>query len=200
MEPRWFRDGFGNARLVMPAGRHRLLWKGLATASGRPDPVHPDAVQHPVEDLPDEVLPFLQPSRHVGSDLLSQDPWDRFGHIGRGWDKVQAVCDLAHERPRFDHATASPLRAAHSSLAEGHGVCRDSAHLVIGMARALNIPARYASGFLGDIGWPDMGPATSAPGARSTSAAAGTRSTRATTCRASGGSPWCGGATRATCP
>ncbi len=160
VEPRWFRDPFGNtrARFVMPAGQHRLTWSGLATDSGRPDDVHPDAAQHPVEDLPDGVLPFLQPSRYVESDLLSQEAWDRFGHIGRGWDRVQAICDFVHGHLRFDYKTASPFRTARSSLAEGRGVCRDFTHLVIGLARALNIPARYASGYLGDIEWPDMGP------------------------------------------
>lgn len=160
IEPRWFLDGFGNtrARFVMPAGSHRLLWEGLATDSGRPDDVQPDAVQHPVEDLPDEVLPFLQPSRYVESDLLMQEAWDRFGHVARGWDKVQAICDFAHGHLEFDYATASPFRTAHSSLGEGRAVCRDYTHLVIGFARALNIPARYASGYLGDIEWPDMGP------------------------------------------
>jgi transglutaminase-like putative cysteine protease len=159
-EPRWFRDAFGNvrARLVIPAGPTRLAWEGLATDSGLHDPVAPDAVQHPVEDLPDPVLQFLQPSRYCESDLLSQEAWDRFGGIRRGWDKVQAICDFAHGHLRFDYGTASPFRTAQSSLAEGHAVCRDFAHLVIAFARALNIPARYASGWLGDIDWPDMGP------------------------------------------
>lgn len=158
-EPHWFRDGFGNmrTRLVLPAGPTRFAWEGMATDSGLHDPVVPDAVQHPVQDLPDSVLQYLQPSRYCESDLMSQEAWNRFGHIPTGWGKVQAICDFAHGHLRFNYKTASPFRTAHSSLQEGHAVCRDFAHLVIAFARALNIPARYASGWLGDIDWPDMG-------------------------------------------
>jgi transglutaminase-like putative cysteine protease len=160
VEPRWFRDVFGNtrARFVMPAGRHRLTWEGYATDSGRADDVHPDAIQHPVQDLPDGVLQYLQPSRYCESDLLSQEAWDRFGAIPTGWGKVQAICDFAHDHLKFDYKDASPFRTAAISLQQGKAVCRDFAHLVIAFSRALNIPARYASGYLGDIEWPDMGP------------------------------------------
>jgi len=159
LTPRWFRDAFGNerGRLVLPAGSHRITWEGLATDDGRPDPVVPDAIQHPVEDLPDDVLQYLQPSRYCESDLVIQEAWDRFGAVPTGWAKMQAICDFAHGNLRFDYKTASPFRTAHSSLSEGRAVCRDFAHMVIAFARALNIPARYASGFLGDIGWRDMG-------------------------------------------
>ncbi|MBP1806416.1 transglutaminase-like domain-containing protein [Rubellimicrobium aerolatum] len=157
---RWFHDTFGNfrGRLVMPAGRLRLTWSGLATDEGRPDDMDPGAVQHPVENLPDEVLPFLLPSRYCESDLLSQEAWDRFGAVPAGWARVQAICDHVHESLIFDYGDASPFRTARSSIEEGKAVCRDFAHLVIAYARALNIPARYASGYLGDIDWPDMGP------------------------------------------
>jgi transglutaminase-like putative cysteine protease len=159
-EPHWYRDGFGNmrARLVLPPGPTRLTWEGYATDSGLHEPVVPDAVQHPVEELPDSVLQYLQPSRYCESDLLSQEAWSRFGHIGGGWARVQAICDFVHGHLKFNYKTASPFRTAHSSLSEGHAVCRDFAHLTIAFARALNIPARYASGYLGDIDWPDMGP------------------------------------------
>lgn len=156
---RWHRDTFGNlrGRLVLPPGPTRLTWEGFATDDGQPDPVVRDAVQHPVDELPDAVLPYLQPSRYCESDMLSQEAWNRFGHINNGWDKVQAICDFAHAQLKFDYKLASPFRTAAISLQEGKAVCRDFAHLVIAFARALNIPARYASGYLGDIGWPDMG-------------------------------------------
>ena len=159
IEPHWYRDGFGNtrARFVMPQGSHRLTWEGVATDSGLHDPVHPDAVQHPVEDLPDGVLQYLQPSRYVESDLLQQEAWNRFGHIARGWDKMEAICGFVHGHLQFDYKDASPFRTAAISLQQGKAVCRDFAHLVLAFSRALNIPARYASGFLGDIDWPDMG-------------------------------------------
>ncbi|TNC59122.1 transglutaminase-like domain-containing protein [Rubellimicrobium roseum] len=156
----WYTDPFGNrrGRLVAPEGDLRLTWKGLATDNGRPDDVNPVAEQHPVQDLPDEVLQFLQASRYCESDLLSQEAWDRFGHVPTGWGKVQAICDFVHEAMTFDYKDASSVRTAHSSLKEGKAVCRDFAHLVIAFARALNIPARYVSGYLGDIDWPDHGP------------------------------------------
>lgn len=157
---RTFRDAFGNerTRLVLPAGTTRLTWEGTAVDSGAHDPVVPDAVQHPVDDLPDECLQYLQPSRYVESDLVIQEAWDRFGHLPTGWAKMQAVCDHVHDSLIFDYKTASPFRTAFSSIREGRAVCRDFTHLVIAYARALNIPARYASGHLGDIDWPDMGP------------------------------------------
>lgn len=156
----WHRDVFGNVRgrLMLPPGRTRLSWEGVATDSGLHEPVVPDAPQVPVERLPDDTLQFLQASRYCESDVLSQEAWDRFGAIEGGWAKVQAVCDFVHGRLRFDYGTASPFRTAAGSLREGLAVCRDFAHLVIAFCRALNIPARYASGYLGDVGWPDMGP------------------------------------------
>ncbi len=155
-----YSDAFGNqrARLVMPEGRLCLSWEGLATDSGCPDEVNHAAVQHPVEDLPDEVLQFLQPSRYCESDVLSQEAWDRFGHITEGWAKVQAICDHVHERFTYDSMSASCFRTAHSSLRETYAVCRDYAHLVIAYARALNIPARYVSGYLDESDWTDNGP------------------------------------------
>jgi transglutaminase-like putative cysteine protease len=156
----WYRDLFGNerGRLVMPEGHMRFVWEGLATDSGHPDEVNPEAAQQPVQDLPDEALQFLQPSRYCESDLLSQEAWDRFGHLATGWGKVQAICDHVHESLTYDSMAASSFRTAHSSLRDGKAVCRDFAHLVIAFARGLNIPARYASGYLDDSEWPDHDP------------------------------------------
>lgn len=156
----WYLDVFGNqrGRLVMPEGHMRFAWEGLATDSGRPDEVNPEAAQQRIEDLPDEVLQFLQPSRYCESDLLSQEAWDLFGHIGTGWGRVQAICDHVHGSLTYDHMEASSLRTAHSSLQDGKAVCRDFAHLVIAFARGLNIPARYVSGHLDDSELPDHDP------------------------------------------
>ncbi|TNC47583.1 transglutaminase family protein [Rubellimicrobium rubrum] len=156
----WYLDAFGNerGRLVMPEGHLRLTWEGLASDSGRPDDVNLGAVQHPVEDLPDEVLQFLQPSRYCESDLLSQEAWDRFGNIATGWGKVQAICDHVHGTLTYDFMAASSFRTAHSSLQDGKGVCRDFAHLVIAYVRAINIPARYVSGYLDDSELPSQDP------------------------------------------
>lgn len=154
------RDLHGNirGRLIFPEGETRLRWEGLATDDRQPDPVVPDAVQHPVEDLPDEVLPYLMPSRYCESDLLAAEAWERFGAVRGGWARAQAICDHVHQAIRFDYRAASPGRSAASSRREGTGVCRDYAHLVLAYARALTIPARYVTGWLGDIDWPDQGP------------------------------------------
>jgi transglutaminase-like putative cysteine protease len=157
---RWYHDGFANerGRLIMPEGRMRFTGQGQATDSGRHDDVNFEAEQHSVQDLPDEVLQFLQPSRYCESDLLSQEAWDRFGDIATGWAKVQAICDHVHRTLTYDFMAASSFRTAHSSLQDGKGVCRDFAHLVVAFARALNIPARYVSGYLDDSEWPDHDP------------------------------------------
>jgi transglutaminase-like putative cysteine protease len=155
-----YSDPFGNqrGRLVMPKGHIRLSWEGLATDSGCPDDVSPEAEQYAVEDLPDEVLQFLQPSRYCESDLLSQEAWDRFGQITEGWAKMQAICDHVYERFTYDSMSASCFRTAHTSLKEDRAVCRDYAHLVIAYARALNLPARYVSGYLDERDWTRNGP------------------------------------------
>lgn len=155
-----YDDAFGNrrARLVMPEGRLRLSWEGLARDSGRPDEVNPAAAQHAVEDLPHEVLQFLQPSRYCESDMLSQEAWDRFGHIAEGWARVQAICDHVHAGFTYDSLSASCFRTARSSRGEANAVCRDYAHLVIAYARGLNIPARYACGYLDEGDWSGTGP------------------------------------------
>ncbi len=155
-----YNDAFGNqrGRLLMPEGHLRLSWEGFATDSGCPDEVNPAAAQYPVEHLPDEVLPFLQPSRYCESDLLSQEAWDRFAQITPGWAKAQAICDHVHGRFQYDSMSASCLRTAHSSLGEANAVCRDYAHLVIAYARALNLPARYVSGYLDEGDWTSNGP------------------------------------------
>ncbi len=156
----WYRDIFGNhrGRLMMSQGLMRLAWEGQAIDCGRHDDVDVGAEQYLVQDLPDEVFQFLQPSRYCESDLLSQEAWDRFGNIATGWAKVQAICDHVHKTIAYDFMEASSFRTAHSSLQDGKGVCRDFAHLVIAFSRALNIPARYVSGYLDDSEWPDHDP------------------------------------------
>ncbi len=152
-----YRDGFGNwcTRLVAPSGQVRLRTDALVRDSGMPDIVVPGAQQHAVEDLPEDTLVFLLGSRYCDTDLLSQAAWDLFGQSPhQGWARVQAICDFVHNRIKFDYNHARPTRTAWEGFNEGIGVCRDYAHLAISLCRCLNIPARYCTGYLGDMGTP----------------------------------------------
>ncbi|MBV9850510.1 MAG: transglutaminase family protein [Armatimonadetes bacterium] len=151
-----FTDWFGNrcARLVAPAGRLRLCSDLIVEDSGLPLPVAGDAAQHPVEDLPAECLQFLLGSRYCEVDRLSDIAWGLFGQAAPGWARVQAVCDWVHEHVEFGYQYARPTKTAYDVYEERQGVCRDFTHLALTFCRALNIPARYATGYLGDIGFP----------------------------------------------
>jgi transglutaminase-like putative cysteine protease len=153
---RGYRDGFGNwcTRIVAPAGRIRLKTDALVRDTGQPDPVVPDAQQHEVQDLPEETLVFLLGSRYCETDVLSQTAWDLFGLTQPGWMRVQAICDYVHNRIAFDYQQARATRTAWEAFNERTGVCRDFAHLAITFCRSMNIPARYCTGYLGDIGMP----------------------------------------------
>ena len=156
-----YADGFGNrcCRIQVPAGvgMVRLSSHSRIRDSGLPDPYGPEARQHAPEELPTEVLQFLLPSRYceVDSELLPF-AWAQFGPAPLGWARVQAVCNFVHQRIRFDYAQARPNRSALEGFRERTGVCRDFAHLAITLCRCLNIPARYCTGYLGDIGVPPV--------------------------------------------
>ena len=149
-------DSFGNrcSRMVAPAGRFEITVSGLIRDDGQPDPVAPEARQTPVEQLPAETLQSLLPSRYCESDLLSDEAWRRFGRTRPGWARVQAVCDYVHTHLRFDYMQARATRTAAEANAERVGVCRDYTHLAIAFCRALNLPARYCTGYITDIGLP----------------------------------------------
>jgi transglutaminase-like putative cysteine protease len=160
LETQPYRDLFGNIcrRFVAPVGELTLFNDNLIENSGLFDPFAPDAVQHPVADLPDECLVFLMGSRYCETDRLSSLAWWEFGNIEPGWARVQAICDFAHERIRFDYQSARSTRTAFEAYEERVGVCRDFAHLAIALCRCMNIPARYVNGYLGDIGVPPLLP------------------------------------------
>ncbi len=153
---RWYTDGFGNrsARLLAPAGRLILRDDLIVEDSGLPDPVAPDAKQIPVQDLPADILVYLLSSRYCEVDRLLDVAWRLFGGTPEGWGRVQAICDWVHGNVRFDYLSARPTKTAHDVYQECAGVCRDFSHLALTFCRCLNIPARYATGYLGDIGIP----------------------------------------------
>ncbi len=149
-----YRDSFGNwcTRLVAPAGRIVLRSDTVVHDSGQPDAYAPNAPQTPVEYLPESTLLYLLGSRYCETDLLSDFAWQRFGNGPTGWARVQAVCDFVHQHIEFGYQHARRTRSAFEAFNEGQGVCRDYAHLAVTLCRCLNIPARYCTGYLGDIG------------------------------------------------
>ncbi len=156
LEARGYVDGFGNVctRIVAPAGRMSIATRFEISDDGRPDMIATDAVQHEIRDLPDEVLVFLLGSRYCETDRLSEFAWSAFGWTEPGWARVQAICDFVHGHITFNYANANPLRTAYGGFVDRTGVCRDFAHLAVALCRCMNIPARYCTGYLGDIGVP----------------------------------------------
>ena len=151
-----YRDGFGNwcTRIRAPQGRLRLSATALLMDTGEPDPVALSEHQHPVEDLPEEALVFLLGSRYCETDRLTDIAWNLFGQSPTGGRRVQAICDYVHRHITFNYQDARSTRTAWEALEEGRGVCRDYAHLAITFCRCMNIPARYCTGYLGDMGTP----------------------------------------------
>ncbi|MDF2995698.1 MAG: putative protein involved in cytokinesis, contains TGc (transglutaminase/protease-like) domain [Xanthobacteraceae bacterium] len=151
-----YRDGFGNwcSRITAPAGRTIITSNSIVRDSGKTDAFEPNAGQHSIEELPAEALVFLLASRHCETELLSDTAWSLFGDTAPGWARVQAVCDFVHGHIAFGYEHARPTKTAFEAYQERKGVCRDYAHLAITLCRCLNIPARYCTGYLGDIGVP----------------------------------------------
>ena len=151
-----YRDGFGNwcSRIVAPAGRFRISSNAVVRDSGQLDSVVKDAQQHSIEDLPEEALVFLLASRYCDTEKLSQIAWDLFGQTPPGWARVQTICDYFHNHIAFNYGHANPTRTASEAFYERRGVCRDFTHLAIAFCRSMNIPARYCTGYLSDLGTP----------------------------------------------
>ena len=150
------RDSFGNwcSRIVAPAGQVRLSADAVVRDAGHPDVAAPQARQLPVEALPDETLVFLLGSRYCETDRLSDVAWRLFEHAPAGWGRVQAICDFVHQHIAFGYEHARSTRTAWEVFHERVGVCRDFAHLAVAFCRCMNIPARYCTGYLPDVGLP----------------------------------------------
>lgn len=155
-----YRDVFANqcSRLLAPAGAMRISTDTVVRNTELPDLVAPDATQVSIQDLPDDTLVFLIASRFCDSDRLLDLAWTLFGRSSPGWTRVQAVCDFVHAHIAFGYEHARVTRSASEAYQERRGVCRDYAHLAIAFCRALNIPARYCTGYLSDIGTPQPYP------------------------------------------
>ena len=151
---REYVDGFGNTcwRFTAPGGLMTIRYDAVIEVDSEPDPISATAQQVPVQDLPDDTLVFILPSRFVESDLLLDIAWKLFGHAAPGWPRVQAICDWVHENVRFEAGSTTSTTSAWEIYERRVGVCRDFALLSVAFCRALNIPARYTFGYLPDIG------------------------------------------------
>ncbi len=151
-----YHDGFGNicTRFVAPAGTMTLFSDAVVRDTGNTDDVALGAQQVPVPQLPDDTLVYLLGSRYCETDKLVEQAWSLFGNTPLGWGRVQAICDYVHQRITFGYQFANATKGAAQALEEGRGVCRDYAHSAIALCRCMNIPARYCTGYLGDIGVP----------------------------------------------
>ena len=155
-----YRDSFGNwcNRVLAPAGTFQIRADATIRDLGLADEVAEGMPQIAVEDLPEEALLFLLPSRYCESDKLAATAWQLFGHTEPGWERVQAVSTWVHNHITFGYQWARPTKTAWEAFEERQGVCRDYAHLGVALCRALNIPARYCTGYLSDIDVPVTGP------------------------------------------
>jgi transglutaminase-like putative cysteine protease len=151
-----YADMFGNTctRIIAPPGLIEIRNDFLISDSGLPDEAAPTARQLDVGDLPDDVLIYLLGSRYCDTEKLSNLAWSLFAGVTPGWQRVQAICDYAHDRISFGYQHARCDRTASEGHEERIGVCRDFAHLAVTLCRCMNIPARYCTGYLGDIGVP----------------------------------------------
>ncbi|WP_340119555.1 transglutaminase family protein [Pelagibius sp. 7325] len=154
-----YTDSFGNicTRIVAPAGVTKISCGFEILDSGEPDLTPEGAVQNEIMDLPDDVLLFLLGSRYCDTERLADLAGKLFNDTPPGWARVQAICDYVHQHIEFNYMRADSWRTAYGGYSERTGVCRDFAHLAITLCRCMNIPARYCTGYLGDIGVPPDG-------------------------------------------
>ena len=152
----FYHDSFGNVcgRLVAPAGGVTLRGHARVRDSGLPDAVAPDAQQIPIDRLPDDLLLYLMASRYCETDKLTDIAWSLFGATRPGWERVSAICRFVHDHVTFGYPHAHYMKSAHDVYEQGTGVCRDFAHLALTFCRCMGIPARYCTGYMGDIGIP----------------------------------------------
>jgi transglutaminase-like putative cysteine protease len=151
-----YLDSYGNRcmRFVAPKGPLRLSNSTLIHDSGLPDEVNWGAREVPVHRLPHDTLRYLYNSRYCEVDRLSMIALELFSEVAPGWNRVQAICDWVNTKVAFGYQHARPTKTALDTYTERFGVCRDFQHLAVTLCRALNIPARYVTGYLGDIGVP----------------------------------------------
>jgi transglutaminase-like putative cysteine protease len=142
-------------RLSLQTGPSRIAYRAEVSLSGFPDEIAADAWEVPPNELPDELIRWVMPSRFCQPDELGNEAWRLFGSVPPGWGRVQAVCDFVHGHLQFQPGSSNPWTTAADVYRSQQGVCRDFAHLAISFCRALNIPTRYVFGYIPDIPTPE---------------------------------------------
>jgi transglutaminase-like putative cysteine protease len=153
-----FTDSHGNLvyRVKLAPGSNYLRHDAIISLSSRPDNHDlTSTTPHPPGDLPPELLRYTLPSRYCDSDKLVNFAWEKFGQVEHGWPRVQAISSWIHDNIEYRYLSGRPDLSAWDVLQRGYGVCRDFAHLAIALNRTFNLPTRYVTGHLPDIGWPD---------------------------------------------
>jgi transglutaminase-like putative cysteine protease len=148
-----YSDLYGNPcrRLIMPAGRSLIGYEATVIAADATEDVDEGAPELAPDQLPDDVLIYILPSRFCLPDVLGDEAWSRFGSTPPGYRRVQAICDYVHGHLQFEYGASNPMTTAADAHTSGYGVCRDFTHLAVSFCRALNIPARYVFGYLPEI-------------------------------------------------
>jgi transglutaminase-like putative cysteine protease len=154
-----FEDLHGNLtdRAVLQPGENIIHHDALVSVSPLPDNPEPTGLPTLVYQLPPETLRYTLPSRYCDSDRLLNFAWNQFGQIQNGFARVQAICDWVHNNIEYRFGAGSSVISASEVLLQRFGVCRDFAHVAIALCRAFNLPARYVTGHLPDIGRVDPG-------------------------------------------
>lgn len=154
-----FQDSHGNItyRSTFMPGRNEIRHDALVAVSSLPDSREILGSVLPVGQLQDELLRYTLPSRYCDSDKLMDFAWNQFGRVPQGLARVQAICDWVHTHIQYRQLSGRPDLSASEVIARGYGVCRDFAHAAIALCRTFNLPARYVTGHLPDIGYVDPG-------------------------------------------
>jgi len=154
-----FIDSHGNRvlRVRLATGTHHVRHDAIVAASSRPDnhDLPADAPPVPTADLPPELLRYVLPSRYCDSDKLANFAWEKFGHVEHGLPRVTAISRWIHDNIEYRYMSGRADLSAWDVVQRGYGVCRDFAHLAVALNRAFNLPARYVTGHIPDIGVPD---------------------------------------------
>jgi transglutaminase-like putative cysteine protease len=154
-----FQDSHGNItyRSMLMPGRNEIRHDALVAISSLPDSRDVSFPILSVDQIPSELLRYTLPSRYCDSDKLLNFAWNQFGQTAHGLPRVQAICDWVHNNIEYRFASGRPDISASEIIARRYGVCRDFAHTAIALCRAFNLPARYVTGHLPDIGYVDPG-------------------------------------------
>jgi transglutaminase-like putative cysteine protease len=156
-----FQDAHGNTtrRAVLMPGLNCVDHDALVSVSSTPEPLCSGQPAVLVSEMPAEYLRYTLPSRYCDSDKLMEFAWDHFGQIQNGSERVEAICDWVHANIQYRFGSGRPDLSASNIIERRYGVCRDFAHAAIALCRTFNIPARYVTGHLPDIGYTDSGAA-----------------------------------------